>query len=932
MTRQEEHSVIRLCKICFIILLTVSCLYFAVYQFDEKPIDLDTTDAMILTGFRSTDRYGMVFDVKAETRYDFDENGIFAMSGTLPQGIRDESLCFLTFYDTEVYIDGQLIYRYNMEEDVHVIGGPVKNTYHFVRLDSSCSGRRLTIMHYQGTSADCRAATVYLGTVSDLYRVMFRKEGATFIMGLLILCLSLIILIFGLAVQYRTKQSADIVTIAVAVAMSAGWIVTDSYFYPFIFGHNHIDGLMSYCLCMLLPCPYILYVSSLQKGRYRKIYMILHVITLASFAVCMTLHFSGLVKLYQMIGYIDGLLVASIVVAVVILAREFRDGNIRAYRYTAIGIIGFMICGFGEILMILIPGLENNGAMLLVGLLWMLGFAVAQQIEDSRLLVLERQKALELSRAKSDFLASISHEIRTPINSILGMNEMILRENRDPEIRGYAGTIQRSGKMLLSLINDVLDYSRIEAGKMEIVEEDYRLSDLIADVALIAKERAEQKGLECTVSIGYPIPDGLHSDEVRIKQILLNLISNAVKYTDEGGIGITVGGTYRDDETFELEFEVRDTGRGIREEDLKHLFEAFSRSDMKKNRNIEGTGLGLAIVKSITDSMNGMIRVESEYRKGSVFSVRLPQKVTDRTPVPARLKEMPAAEETKTRHPFTAPEAAILVVDDNRPNLSIVNAFLKDTKARIDLCTNGREAADRCRKTKYDLILLDHMMPEPDGIQTLEMIRTDSESLNRDTAAVVLTANALSGSRQMYLKAGFTDYLAKPLEADVLEDTVRRLLPAEKVRDAADGEQEQEEEVMEFEASGSEDVPGNEIPEALRKIQGVDADEALLHTGGNGSLLKEILWDIASAAPEAANELRQAAESKDYEKYRITAHSIKGLMSTIGAREISAAAKRHEYAAKNGEYVFIGEHYGSFAKNYETLCFQILEALKEKEK
>lgn len=929
MIRQDEHSVIRFCKICFIILLTAACLYFAVYQIVEKPIDLDTTDAMVLDGFRATDRYGRMFEVKPETRYDFDENGIFAMTGTLPQGIREETLCFLTFYDTEVYIDGQMIYRYSIEDDVHVIGGPVKNIYHFVRLNPFCSGRKVTILHYQGTSATCRAATVYLGTVSDLYRVMFRKEGATFIMGLLILCLSLIILLFGLAVQYRTKQSAGIVTISIAVAMSAGWIVTDSYFYPFIFGHNHIDGLMSYCLCMLLPCPYILYVSSLQKGRYRKVYTTMHVITLASFAVCMTLHFTGLVKLYQMITLIDTLLVAAIVVAVVILVREFRDGNIRAYRYTAVGIIGFMICGFAEILIILAPDLENNGTMLLLGLLWMLGFAVAQQIEDSRLLELERQKALELSRAKSEFLAGMSHEIRTPINSILGMNEMILRESKDPEIRGYAGTIQRSGRMLLSLINDVLDYSRIEAGKLEIVEDDYRLSDLIADIAAIAKERAEQKGLECSVSIGYPIPDGLHSDEVRIKQILLNLISNAVKYTDEGGIRITAGGKYTDDATFELTFDVQDTGRGIREEDQKQLFEAFSRSDLKKNRNIEGTGLGLAIVKSITDSMNGTISVQSEYRKGSVFSVCLPQKVTDRTPVPAALKELPATEVTKTRHPFTAPDASILVVDDNRPNLSIVNAFLKDTKARIDLCTNGKEAADRCRKHRYDLILLDHMMPEPDGIQTLEMIRTDAESMNRDTAAVVLTANALSGSRQMYLKAGFTDYLAKPLEADVLEDTVRRLLPPGKVRDAVEDKPEKNEGIMEFEASGSDEAQGEEIPEKLRKIRGLDAEEALAHAGGSAVLLTEILNDIGSAAHETANELRRSAEKQDYEQYRITAHSIKGLMATIGAREMSAAAKRHEYAARNGEYVFIGEHYGSFAKSYEDFCAEILAAIRE---
>ncbi len=927
MLQDKDNLPLRVCGICFIVLLAAICLYFTVYQATDKPIDLDTTSAVILDGFESTDRDGKRFTVTPEIRYDFDENGLFEMTGKLPEGIRDENLCFLSFYDTEVYIDGQMIYRYSMEEDVHVIGGAVKTIYHFVPLNPSCSGKTVAIRQYRGTAETCRAGTVYLGTISDLYRVMFRKYGATFIMGLMILCLSLIILAFGLALQYRTKQLAGIVWISVAAAMTAGWIVTDSYFYPFIFGHYHIDGLMSYLLCMLMPCPYILYISSVQKGRHRTAYTVMMVITLVNFAVCTLLHFTGLRKLYDTLIAIDVLLVAAIVEGCVILIGEYREGYIRAYRYTAIGITGFMLCGFIEILVILAPDLVNSGGMILVGLLWMLGFAVAQQMEDLRVSELERQKAIELSQTKSSFLASMSHEVRTPINSIMGMNEMILRENRDPQIRNYAGTIQRSGRMLLSLINDVLDYSRIEAGKLEIVEDDYRLSELIADITSIAQERAEQKGLDCRVSIGGRIPDGLHSDEVRIKQILLNLISNAVKYTDEGGIEIDVSGAYSDDETFDLVFNVKDTGRDIREEDQKHLFEAFSRSDLAKNRSIEGTGLGLAIVRSITDSMNGTVRVESVYQKGSVFSVTLPQKVVDHTPVPMKLQEMKTAGARAARHPFTAPEAAILAVDDNRPNLSIVSAFLKDTKARIELCDNGNDALAKCREKRYDLILLDHMMPEPDGIQTLERIRRDPESMNRETAAVVLTANAVSGSRQMYLRAGFADYLAKPIEAGALEETVRRLLPKEKVHAEGEGTGT-DEEIMEFEAMDPDMSAEEELPEALRNIRGLDIDEALAHTGGSPALLKGILTDIASGGRATAKDLRQSAEKQDYEQYRILSHSVKGLMATIGAREMSAAAKRHEYAARNGEYVYIEEHYGTYTRSYEELCAEILKAVR----
>lgn len=928
MKRRNEHPIQQLCRVCFIVLLVAACLYFVIWQVVEPPIDLDQTDAAVLEGLVYTASDGSDQAVEPEHRYPFDADGVFEVRGVLPAGIRDESLVFLSWYDTEVLVGGREIYRYSMTEDVRFPGGAVKSISHFVKLDESCAGQELVIRQHRAGEETCQVEEVYIGLVSDVYRVMFKKHGATFIMGLMLLVLALIVMVFGFAIQYRMKQAAGIVSISVAIAMSAGWIVTDSYFYPYIFGHFHIDGLMSYLLSMLLPIPYIMYVSFLQKGRHHRVYTVMQIITLVFFCVCTGLHFSGLVKFNDLILAIDVLLVGSMAVGGWFLLKELREGYIHAYRYTAIGMCGFMVFCLAEIVTILLPNRVNTGTYGLIGLMWLLTFAVAQQVEDSRVVDLERRQALEISRTKSAFLASMSHEIRTPINSILGMNEMILRESKDQDIRNYAGTIQRSGRMLLSLINDVLDYSRIEAGKLEIVEEDYRLSELILDITAVAKERAEQKGLDCAVTIGEKIPDGMKSDEVRIKQILLNLVSNAVKYTDEGGIGIAVGGEYLDGETFNLRFDVKDTGRGIRKEDQEHLFEAFSRSDMKKNRNIEGTGLGLAIVKSIADSMGGTVDLESEYQKGSVFTVTLPQKVTDRTPVPEKLQEMPVQEKRKERRMFTAPEARILAVDDNRPNLSIVSAFLKETKAQVDLCTNGNDAIAKCRENRYDVMLLDHMMPEPDGIETLEKIRSDPESKNRETPAVVLTANAMSGSKQMYLKAGFADYLPKPLEADELEETVRRFLPAEKVKDASDAAAE-EEGVLEFEAADTEIAGETKIPEGLKRIPGLNLETALTHTAGSTELLKEILEDICGNAPAAAKELRQSLEKQDYEQYRITAHSLKGLMATIGAEEMSAAAKRHEYAARNGEYAFIEEHCGPFAKQYEDFCADVLKTIRE---
>nr|MCR5417839.1 response regulator [Lachnospiraceae bacterium] len=570
---------------------------------------------------------------------------------------------------------------------------------------------------------------------------------------------------------------------------------------------------------------------------------------------------------------------------------------------------------------------------MLFGLCFFLVFVVLQQVDDLRKVYVEKQHAINLSESKTRFLASMSHEIRTPINAILGMNEMILRENHDEVTLDYARSIKSSGKMLLMLVNDVLDFSKIEAGKLEITESRYDLSEVLYDVISLIGERSNEKGLTLKTEFTAPVPVGQISDEFRIRQILINLMNNAVKYTDSGSVTLKVGGKNIGDDGYELYFSVEDTGRGIRVEDQEELFEAFSRADMGKNVNIEGTGLGLAIVKSIVDSMHGNIEVESEYGKGSAFRVRIPVRVADPSPVPQDFMEKRKVDVVSEEEcDFLAPDAKVLAVDDNRSNLTIVKLFLKRTGIVPDLCDNGKSALAKCREKKYDLILLDHMMPSPDGIETLQLIREDRDSKNKETAAVVLTANAVAGSRQIYMDAGFSDYLTKPLDFKVLEQTVKRYLPEDKVQSREDEESKRNEddgffaEFLPHEESGVYGgTQGKGFEEKLSRIERLDYRTAIGHSAGDEEVLAAVLADIAAEGAERCSRMRDNVSGRRWKEYGIDAHAVKGLMATIGMKDLSEKAKQQEFAAKEEDSEVILAGAEAFIGEYESLCRRLEE-------
>ena len=406
--------------------------------------------------------------------------------------------------------------------------------------------------------------------------------------------------------------------------------------------------------------------------------------------------------------------------------------------------------------------------------------------ELMRIIEAKADEARAATKSKSDFLASMSHEIRTPINSVLGMNEMILRETEEENTRKYAEDIQHAGNMLLSLVNNILDFSKIESGKMEIIPVKYDMGILISDIKIIIANRALQKGLKFSVKVAPDMPRVLYGDEIRIKQIITNILTNAVKYTETGSVNFNVDFDKADERSVLLKVSISDTGRGMKEDDLNKLFSPFERIEELRNRHIEGTGLGMSIVQQLLALMGTRLNVKSVYGKGSTFEFVIRQEVVDWTQV-GDMGSIVSVSRTKRvdTEQFTAPLAKILVVDDIKMNLNVIVGLLKRTKIQVDTALSGAEAIDMARKKEYDILFIDHMMPEMDGIETLEKIKKDRFALCREKPMIALTANAISGAREFYLKKGFVGYLSKPVDPKLLEKIIIEFLPEELIATGA---------------------------------------------------------------------------------------------------------------------------------------------------
>lgn len=524
-------------------------------------------------------------------------------------------------------------------------------------------------------------------------------------------------------------------------------------------------------------------------------------------------------------------------------------------------------------------------------------------------LFMQKNKSEQDSKAKNEYLANMAHDIRTPINTVLGMNEMILRENTNVEVNEYANNIKRASNILVELVNDILDISKIESGNMELLEDSYEVGELLNDVITVIKDKCKKKNLQFVVNIDKSIPYQLYGDVNKIKQVLLNLLTNAVKYTQSGTVTFEITVMNRNgSDNVELYVSVTDTGSGIQPENLNSIFSSFKRIDEIRNTKIEGTGLGLNIVYNLLKLMKSKIEVQSEYGIGSKFYFLLDQKIVNNRPIGEYLDSFNSQINRKNNYKvgFIAPEARILVVDDNEMNLLVASKLLKDTQMKIDIVSSGFGCLAKINEKKYNLILMDIKMPELDGVETLRRIR-GGNSINVDTPVIALTADVVAGVKEKYLKEGFIDYIAKPIDAKKFESKVGSYIPKRLCRV----------------------VKGNS-DKIVNNNNLINMAQGLEFCSNDREMYDEILSTYLQNGLENMKNIMLAYGNEDWTNYSIYIHSLKSTSLTIGAEKLSSLAKQLEEAADKGDIQFIAYNNDIALDMYKSVLLEIERYISSK--
>lgn len=861
--------------------------------------------------------------VEMPGKYEVKRNEKVHLETTLPFSIPNGmSMCFWSNrQDFEIYIDGQLRQEYSTDSS-RLFGKSSSGSYVFVELRPEDAGKILTLYSQTDTDYSGTFSKVYYGNQMGIWKKFYEKNSAEFIISLAMILLSVFAIIVSvfLWIVYRRRIAMEFM--GWVVLLAAVWILGNSGIRQILFPNVSVLNEITFYMIMLLPFPFLFFMDIIQKRRYHKVFFVMGILSVIDFVVCTGLQLANIKDFTDTIVLMAGSCILTILVIAITLIMDIFTHKIRDYFFIAIGIGCTLTAAIVQIGLYFQRSGSFNGTILSLGLLGLLFLTAFSTIQDVFRLEKEKQQAILASQSKVQFLANMSHEIRTPINAVLGMDEMILRESKSGNITEYAQDIQSAGRSLLSLINDILDFSKIESGKMEILPVEYDLASVLNDCYHMIAMRAREKNLELHVENDPLLPSRLYGDEVRIRQIITNLLTNGVKYTEQGHVTLQMTGE-RSGDYINLRVAVKDTGIGIAEENMKKLFDSFQRVEEIRNRNIEGTGLGLAITKQLVELMDGRIWVESQYGKGSVFYVEFPQKIISDEEIgdfaERYRKNMEKMKDYKES--FIAPEARLLVVDDVPMNLKVIQGLLKSTEIQIETAESGKQCLDMIKRKTYHLIMLDHMMPEMDGIETLHRMMEMEDYPSKDAKVIMLTANAIMGAKEEYLSEGFCDYLSKPVRANELEEMVSKHLPPEMVMYKSEEttwvEPKKQEETEEAEETVEKTF--------LEKLDFLDVQTGLTYCAEDEDFYKEMLRDYMEG--NKIPELTEMYDGEDWENYRIQIHALKSTSLSIGAVELSEEAKQLEQAAKDDNIEFIRLHHEETIKQYQMLLQRLSQLL-----
>lgn len=768
-----KKKLVRVLYIIFIVLIALSFIFMFMAlrkrsvdnSFDDKTI-LDWSDNWTVQ-VDSESPFEVNLPVKLGSEY----NANVSIKKSLPNEIGEFNCLMIESKRQEihVYVGGEL--RTSYTDEGQKIGKSIPSAYVMVPIYNTDAGSEICVETKTDTYYSGNIGSIYIGCEMSILIMLIKTNIVWVVLVGLIAIIGLVCLTCFIMYRNLFEESIQFLHLYWFSLFTTIWCISQINIRQIFIKDLSVCESIGHCCFMLIPFVILLASNYFSEYRHPYFHQFGIVVTLISFLAQNIIHTGFGVDYFELQVITQLFLFWVLTTCIGGCVVDAIKGRMEGKALVVVGFIGQLSGIITEALLTGMGVRYTHLSFYIIGSVVYIISILTNTFSDFRKVQQKRTEADNANKAKSLFLATMSHEIRTPINVVLGMNEMILREETNETIRDYAVNIAEAGKSLLSLVNDILDFSKIESGKMDIVCVDYYIKSLLNDLIMMTKSRIDGKDIKMVLDIDEHIPSKYFGDEVRIKQVLTNILTNSAKYTETGTITLSIQNAGREGDNMLLAFSVKDTGIGIKPENIERLMSSsFVRFDEKKNRNIEGTGLGISITRQLLELMGTKLEVDSVYGEGSDFHFVLKQKVVDETPL-GLLDQKRDDNKSKKKNSFIAPGANILAVDDTKTNLLVIKGLLKPYEMNVETAASGEECINMCKEKYYDVILMDHMMPEMDGIETLKELRKEN-IISNNTRVVALTANAISGAEEMYINNGFDGYLTKPIDVAALDKSL----------------------------------------------------------------------------------------------------------------------------------------------------------------